>query len=161
VAATVGEHLLELLDQAYNRRSWHGTNLRGSLRGLSAEDAAWRPGRDRHNIWELAVHCAYWKYAVWRRVTGAQRGSFPLEGSNWLSRPVDRTEGAWQADIALLNRMHAMLREAAAGCSPADLDRRPKGSAFSNAQLISGAAAHDLYHAGQIQILKRLRPRRR
>lgn len=164
MAADVNAQLLEWLDQAYNRRSWHGTNLRGSLRGLSAGDAAWRPGPGRHNIWELTVHCAYWKYAVWRRVTGARRGSFPLEGSNWFERPAerhdDRTDRAWQADIALLNRMHRLLREAAAECSTRDLERRPKGSTFTNRALISGSAAHDLYHAGQIQVLKRLRPAR-
>ena len=63
--------LVEILDRAYNRRSWHGTNLRGSLRGLTPAQLAWRPGKNRHNIWEVVVHAAYWKYAVWRRLTGA------------------------------------------------------------------------------------------
>ena len=52
-----------LLDEAFDRRSWHGTNLRGSIRGLPRSTAAWRPAPDRHNIWELVVHAAYWKYA--------------------------------------------------------------------------------------------------
>ena len=60
--------LLGLLDEAFERKSWHGTNLRGSLRGLPAKQAAWRPGPRRHNIWEIAVHAAYWKYAVRRRL---------------------------------------------------------------------------------------------
>jgi uncharacterized damage-inducible protein DinB len=157
MAATVKGQLLELLDQAYNRRSWHGTNLRGSVRGLPAAAAAWRPGRDRHNIWELVVHCAYWKYAVWRRITGASRGSFPLEGSNWFARNGDEGEQAWRADLALLNRMHRALRDAVAACTTRDLARREKGSQFTNSALIAGAAAHDLYHAGQIQVLKKLR----
>ena len=62
--------ILALLDQAYDRPSWHGTNLRGSLRRVTPEQAAWRPGPARHNIWEIAVHAAYWKYAAWRRLTG-------------------------------------------------------------------------------------------
>ncbi len=67
--------LLSILDQAYDHRSWHGTNLRGSLRGVSLRKAAWRPGRGRHNIWELVVHAAYWKYAAGRRIAGhAARG---------------------------------------------------------------------------------------
>src|SRR3712207_2441682 len=61
--------LLAVVDRAYDRRSWHGTNLRGSIRGLSAADAAWRPARGRHNVWEIVVHAAYWKYAVTRRLT--------------------------------------------------------------------------------------------
>ena len=79
--ATGIQQLRSILDAGYNRPSWHGTNLRGSIRGLSPEQAAWRPARTRHNIWELVVHSAYWKYTAWRRLTGADRGSFPLEGS--------------------------------------------------------------------------------
>jgi hypothetical protein len=66
--------LLFLLDSAYDHVSWHGTNLKGSIRGLSPHRAAWRPGGTRHNIWELVVHAAYWKYVAWRRLTGAARG---------------------------------------------------------------------------------------
>ena len=50
---------LDAIDLAYDRRSWHGTNLRGSLRGVTAKQAAWRPGPDRHSIAELTVHAAY------------------------------------------------------------------------------------------------------
>jgi DinB superfamily len=63
--------LLRLLEEAFQKQAWHGPNLKGSLRGLTAEQAAWRPDPTRHNIWELAVHCAYWKYAVRRKLTGA------------------------------------------------------------------------------------------
>jgi hypothetical protein len=76
--------LLVLLDTAYNKASWHGPNLRGSLRGVSLEAAAWRPQPGAHNVWELLVHSAYWKYVAWRRLTGASRGSFPLEGLELL-----------------------------------------------------------------------------
>ena len=151
--------LLQALDQAYNRKSWHGTNLRGSIRGVSLMEAAWRPDSDRHNIWELVVHAAYWKYVVWRRLTGQQRGSFPLKGSNWFRRPQDGTEQEWRADVVLLDRMHRSLREAVDELSARAIWQTPKGSAVSNASIIAGAAAHDLYHAGQIQLLKRLQTR--
>jgi hypothetical protein len=68
------QQLLSILDQAYDRRSWHGVNLRGSIRGVSVTQACWRPGPARHNIWETVVHAAYWKYALWRRLTGQRRG---------------------------------------------------------------------------------------
>ena len=70
--------LLAFMDAAYDRTSWHGTNLRGSIRGLTVRQAAWRPSPKRHNIWELVVHAAYWKYTALRRLSGARRGSFPL-----------------------------------------------------------------------------------
>ncbi|MGB6032577.1 MAG: DinB family protein, partial [Bacteroidota bacterium] len=78
--------LLDIIDEAFDRRSWHGTNLRGSIRGLSTGEAAWRARPGRHNIWEITVHAAYWKYTVYRRLTGGKRGSFPLPGSDWFER---------------------------------------------------------------------------
>ena len=149
------ELLLSALDEAFDRKSWHGPNLRGALRGVSAEQAAWRPGPERHNIWEVAVHAAYWKYVARRRITGKKRGGFPLRGSNWFHRPEEMSEQAWSGDLALLVDEHRKLRETVAALTPASIrgnDGRRK------LRLIRGVAAHDLYHAGQIQLLKRLSP---
>ena len=148
--------LLFLIDTSYDRVSWHGTNLRGSIRGVTPRQAAWRPGRGRHNIWELVVHAAYWKYVAWRRLTSAARGSFPLEGSNWFVRPQQITPKAWRADVALLEQTHRTLRAAIADLGPRDLARKPPRSTVTMRALVTGVAAHDLYHAGQIQLLKRL-----
>ena len=148
--------MLSLLDQAFDRPSWHGTNLRGSIRGVSSKQAAWRPGPKRHNIWEIVVHAAYWKYAVWRRLTNRRRGSFPLKGSNWFRRPQRGTEQEWRSDRALLDDMHRSLRESVANLTTKELSGRLKRSRITRGFIISGAAAHDLYHAGQIQLLKKL-----
>jgi hypothetical protein len=86
------ESILDLIDEAFDRRSWHGTNLRGSVRGITAAQALWRPAPGRHNIWELVPHTAYWKYAVTRRLTGAKRGSFAQRGSNWFPSPEEPGE---------------------------------------------------------------------
>jgi uncharacterized damage-inducible protein DinB len=150
--------LLRTLDQAYDRKSWHGTTLRGSLRQVTAEEAAWRPDPDRHNIWELAVHAAYWKYVILRRLRGTERGSFPLEGSNWFIRPAGSMgEREWREDLALLGRVHRDLRDAVASLTEAALDSAPEGTTTPLSDLIVGGALHDIYHAGQIQLLKRLR----
>ena len=148
--------LLALIDSAYDHRSWHGPNLRGSLRGVTPSQAAWRPAPNRHNIWELTVHAAYWKYVSVRRLTGAKRGSFELKGSNWFERSGALTKADWQRDLQLLEQSHVTFREVVARLTPRDLAHKPAGSEFSNFGLISGVAAHDLYHAGQIQLLKRL-----
>ena len=141
--------LLDLLDEAFDKKSWHGPNLRGSIRGVTAEQAAWRPGGDRHNIWELTLHAAYWKYVVRRRLTGEKRGSFALPGSNFFSRPIEETEAAWRADINILLDEHRKLRSVVE-----NLDAPSK----EQGRLIRGVAAHDLYHAGQIRLLRRLCP---
>ena len=152
-------NLLASVDQAFDRKSWHGTNLRGSIRRVTAEEAAWRPAPGRHNVWEIVLHAAYWKYAVRRRLTGEARGSFPLKGSNWFERPVgDVDERAWRDDVALLVETHRTLREAIARLTPRELHQKPPGSKVSTLALVTGIAAHDLYHAGQIQLIKRLRP---
>ena len=148
--------LLRIVDEAYERKAWHGPNLRGSVRGLEARVASWRPAPGRHNIWEIVVHAAYWKYIVRRRLLGEKKGSFPLKGSNWFVRPEAMTLETWRSDVALLEEMHRRMRAAIAELSLRDLAKIPPGSKVSNAALISGIAAHDVYHAGQIQLLKRL-----
>jgi hypothetical protein len=148
--------LLRLLDDAHSRKAWHGPNLRGTIRGLDAAVAAWRPAPGRHNTWEIVTHCAYWKYAVRRRLLGAKRGGFPHKGSNWFARPEVASWQAWRDDISLLEDMHRSLRAAIARLSRRDLERIPPGSRVPNLAIISGIAAHDVYHAGQIQLLKRL-----
>lgn len=147
--------LLAQIDQAYNRRSWHGTNLRGSVRGMTPKAAAWRPGPGRHSIQEIVVHAAYWKYVVRRRLTRGKRGSFPLEGSNWFHRPHADAD-AWRADLHLLDDCHTQMREAVARLDSRRLHRTVGGSTTVLA-LVTGIIAHDLYHAGQIQLLKRMR----
>jgi hypothetical protein len=153
--------LLGVVDRAYDRASWHGVNLRGSIRRVTAADAAWRPGPGRHNIRELVVHAAYWKYAVWRRLTGGPRGSFPLKGSNWFARSTEGGERGWRDDVALLDRMHRELCRAIARVPPAALRRPSRGVKTTPFHLITGIAAHDLYHAGQIQLIRALKNRRR
>jgi hypothetical protein len=151
------EVLLHLIDEAYERQAWHGPNLRGSIRGLDEKAAAWRPTPSRHSIWEIVVHATYWKYAVRRRLLGEKRGSFPLAGSNWFPRPDRKSRRSWKHDVALLESEHRKLRAAVAGLGDSDLEKKLTGSRVTTLRLVAGIAAHDFYHAGQIQLLKRLR----
>ena len=148
--------LLRLLDESYEKKAWQGPNLKGALRGVAAGEAAWRPAPGRHNIWELALHAAYWKYAVWRMLAREKRGAFGEKGSNWFTRPVTPTERAWRSDVAFLDGMHERLRAAVARLSDRSLGTRPPGSKHRSDTLVYGVASHDVYHTGQIQILKRL-----
>jgi hypothetical protein len=143
--------VLDLLDEAYSTKTWHGPNLKQSLKGVSAKQAAWRPSPGRHNIWELAVHSAYWKYAVRRRIEGGKRGSFALKGSNFFTRPEKNglTEAAWRADLALLAAEHRALEQVIRSVL-----RTPRASKLLPS--LYGVAFHDVYHAGQIRLLRRL-----
>ncbi len=148
-----GADLLGLLDEAWLTKAWHGPTLRGALKGVTASQAGWRPAAGRHNIWEIAVHAAYWKYAVARRLRGGKRGAFPMKGSNWFDAPDSADAAAWRDALAMLGEQQKALRQAVVDWHRAG---RPNPSL---ARHVVGIAFHDIYHAGQIQLLKRLQPR--
>ena len=145
--------LLDMIDEAFDRIAWHGATLRGSLRGVTDAQASWRPSRGRHNIRELTLHAAYWKYTIRRRLTGARRGSFALAGSDWFRASPARS---WNQDVRLLVDEHRLLRAVIAAYPVDALDKAIDAKKQTAAYSIRGIAAHDLYHAGQIQLLKRL-----
>jgi len=151
--------LLGWLDEAYVGPAWHGPSLRAAIRGVNADTAAWRPARGRHNIWEITLHSAYWKSAVRRRLTGRRERDFPAKGRNWFRRPDDpglAHEAAWRRDVALLAEEHERLVRVVSRLRPSALGRRSRGSRQTPLEMIRGIAAHDLYHAGQIRLLRAL-----
>ncbi len=131
------EFVLALLEEAYEKKTWHGPNLSQSMKGVTARQAAWRPARGRHNIWE--------------RIEGGKRGSFALKGSNFFTRPEpgNLNEAAWRADKELLKREHRALQQAVARV----LSTPRAGKLLRS---LYGIAFHDIYHAGQIRLLRRL-----
>lgn len=147
--------LIAMLDEAYAGPAWHGPCLRGSLRGVTHREAAWRPAPGRHNIWELAVHAAYWKYVTVRRILGKTDLRFGEPGRNFFVRPpkgsgASEQSAQWRRDKDLLARMHKELHAAVSSLEDSALDNRTR-------HLIASVTMHDVYHAGQIQLLKRLR----
>jgi hypothetical protein len=109
---------------------------------------------------EIVIHAAYWKYVVRRRILGEKRGSFPVEGSNWIT-PGETSEAAWRGSVRLLEDVHRSMKAAVLALTPRALERKSKGGTTTIFDLVLGIAAHDLYHAGQIQLLKRLGATRR
>jgi uncharacterized damage-inducible protein DinB len=154
------DEVLHVLDPAPGTRLWYGgaTPL-GCLRGVSAGQAAWKPSPRRHSIWELMLHMAYWKYAVRRNLTGSAAGGFPRSPSNWPAVPKDIDEKAWKRDRSLLRSEHEAFIKAVRALAVKRLDEPARGSGvYRLIDLIYGIIMHDTYHAGQIQILKRLSP---
>jgi hypothetical protein len=150
--------LLEALHPQRGRMGWHGgpTPL-AAIRGVHAELAAWAPAPGRKSIWQLALHVAYWKYAVSRRLAGGQRGSFPRRPANWPRVPGPPEAAAWIADCALLAEAHRRLLATVARVPRKSYGTPVRGSRrWTKGEMIVGIALHDAYHAGQIQMLKRL-----
>jgi hypothetical protein len=139
--------LLEFLDRAFDMASWHGPSLANSFRGLDAPLAA-RALPGRKSIWQQVLHAAYWKRIVLNKLVGTEK--FPRRGSNWPAVPEQISRRAWKDDVQLLHEIHARLRAAVASMDPHRL-KDPKLR-----QMIQGISFHDIYHAGQIRLLRKL-----
>jgi uncharacterized damage-inducible protein DinB len=152
------EEAIRHLHPAPGVKLWHGgASVLGALRGVAPEVAAWKPYPDRHSIWDLALHVAYWNYAVRRRLADEPTGTFPRSPSNWPVLPNERSATAWKEDRRLVKECHDRLVEVVRGFDPSRLDDVAGDEGGTTyADLITGIVLHDTYHAGQIQMLKRL-----
>lgn len=149
------ETLLRTLDPPRGQ-AWHGgPTPMGALRGVSAAQARWVPAPKRHGLWELTLHIAYWKHVV-RRYLEPDVSAFPRTPANWPALPKRPDERAWALDRALLSDEHERLVRAIKRF-PEGRWSRPSGrNKWSFGDLIVGILAHDVYHTGQMQLLKRL-----
>lgn len=154
--------LRRMLDEAFRGPAWHGPSLKHALRGVTAEQALWRPGAGRPNVWEQALHCAIGKNIVANRLDPAEKARFPrkLSRSWWADASqvddVTAREQAWRDDLALLDAMHERLVATLARIKPARLQEAHAGSRFVLGEHVAGMALHDSYHAGQIALVLRL-----
>lgn len=149
--------ILRTLRENYAGGAWHGPSVRHALRDLDARAARWRPAPGRHNIWELTLHLAYARHCVLGRLT-ERRTRFPraLEGPWWPSVPVLGGDAEWQADRELLADLHQLLIETVKQMPRERLAARRRGRPFTYAIELLGVATHDAYHAGQMQLVRRL-----
>lgn len=146
--------LRHLLMSAYEGGAWHGPSVLEVLEGVSAEQAAARPLRAAHSIWELTGHMIYWRRAAAAGLTGAYVDPNPPPEQNFPV-PDEPTEGRWEGMRLLLEASQQALVAALDGLDPARLDDPVTGRDYPVFTLIHGAIHHDLYHAGQIALLKK------
>lgn len=142
-----------VLDEGYGPGAWYGSDLRAAIADVGPATAFRRPGEGRRSIAEIALHHAYWAGEIERKLTGSPARPFPLEGEDWF----DLTGGAalsWAAVQATLEAAHDRLSKSVAeigagrSTSPLNEDER-----FG---LVLGITGHAAYHAGQIQLIKKL-----
>lgn len=150
--------IVEQLERAYAGDAWHGPSVREALDGVDATLAQRRSQPTAHTIWELVLHLSGWKHEVCRRVEGKQP-AMPLEG-DWPA-PGDGDD-AWTASLAELERAHRRMIAATRMLHDTRLldmvgahRDRPLGSGVSYWEMLLGAVQHDVYHAGQIVLLKK------
>jgi uncharacterized damage-inducible protein DinB len=142
----------EQLRRACEGNAWHGPSLRELLADVTAEQALARPIAGAHNIWEIVRHIAAWHDGVRRRLEGECVELSAVE--DWP--PITSTpEAAWQDALALLERTYMELRRTMSRLTDASLQEMVTGKDYTVAVLLHGLIQHDLYHAGQIALLKK------
>jgi len=148
---------MELLDPPAGFRSWHGgPTLMGALRGVDHKQAAWKPYPDRHSIWELALHIAYWNYTVTRCFIQEDSAVFGRSPANF-PKVDENSEAAWREDKLFISQHHDHLILALRGFPPSRLNEKTQSKKkWSYGQLMAGIMVHNAYHVAQIQLMKRL-----
>jgi len=142
-----------LLDEGYGSGSWHGPDLRAALADVGADIAFLRPAPGRHNIAEIALHHAYFVRVVRGQLAGAEPEPFVLEGMDWFDLADGRTL-SWDRIRTTVESGQAALARVVDGIARGRV-RSPLGE-VERFDLVLGITCHAVYHAGQIQLVKRL-----
>jgi hypothetical protein len=146
--------LARIIDEGYGPGAWHGPDLKAALDDVTPELAFWRPAPGRHNIAEITLHHAYFVRSVRAQLSGTTPEPFVLEGEDWFALP-DQSRVTWPEIRSVVDAEQRQLASVAADISagrvPSSLT---DGERFD---LVLGITCHAVYHAGQVQLIKRLR----
>ncbi len=146
------ERIADQLRRAFNGAAWHGPALLELLAEVDAATAASMPLPKAHSIWELVLHIAAWDKAVHRRLGGEK---VQLTGEDNFPRVPKPTAAAWRNAVAQTKRAHDALVKTVAALPESRLRDRVPGKRYDFYHMLHGLAQHELYHAGQIAILKK------
>ena len=145
--------IADQLRRAFDRSAWHGPAVLELLADVDAATAAARPITDVHSIWELLLHIAVWDKAGMVRLTGKKWQPTGLD--NFPEVPAKPTEAAWRKAVTTAKRTHEKLVKTVAGLPESRLRERVPGKRYDFYHMLHGIAQHELYHAGQIALLKK------
>lgn len=146
------ERILDQLKRAFEGNAWHGPSVKEVLADVTAEQAAARPIPNAHSIWELTLHIAAWESAGTRRLRGDRAQLTPEEDYPPIA---DTSESAWLEARNYLERTHEELEQEISHLQDERLDEPILEGMSSIYRTLHGIIQHDLYHAGQIAILKK------
>jgi uncharacterized damage-inducible protein DinB len=147
--------IADQLRRAFDGEAWHGDSLFEILKGVTAARAGARPIAGAHSIWELVLHIAAWDGAV-RRLGGT---AVELSGAENFPAVTDSSEAAWRTAQAQVRRVYEQLVAAVAALPDSQLDDMVPGKEVAHYTfyyMLHGVAQHELYHAGQIALLKKM-----
>lgn len=148
------DRILDQLRRAYEGEAWHGPSVREAMAGVTAAQAQARPLVNAHSIWELVHHIAVWEDVGRRRLEG-DRAAIEISGPEDWPPADDQSEAAWEQARASLERGHRALVEAISRVPESRLDAPVLEGMSTVYVTLHGVIQHDLYHAGQITMLKK------
>jgi len=148
--------LADQLRRAFEGEAWHGPALLELLEDIDAGTAAAKPLRSVHSIWELVTHIAAWDGAACRRLSGEKVQLTGVANFPIVPKP---TEAAWRKAVTQAKRQHDVLVKTVATLPESRLRERVPGKRYNFSFMLQGVAQHELYHAGQIAILKKAQAR--
>jgi len=152
---TDSDRIAQQLENAFDGGAWHGPALLELLAGVDAQTAAAHPVPGAHSIWELVLHIAAWDDAVNRRIVF--RKALQLKMRQNFPAVTDKRPAAWKKALTHLKRTHSELLRTVRGLSDKRLRERVPGKRYDIAFILHGVTQHELYHAGQIALLKKSR----
>jgi len=143
-----------ILSEGYGPGAWHGPDLKAALADVDPALAFWRPAKERHNIAELVLHHAFFIRAVRSQIAGVPAEPFVLQGADWFASNDERAI-PWPKIQSTLEsqqkRLVELIAAVEAGTATSPLP------AAERLNLVLGITCHAVYHAGQIQLIKRLK----
>ena len=145
--------IADLLDRAGGGDAWHGPSVAAVFSTLTASQASQRPVAGAHTIWELAMHIAVWERVVARRLGGEVVEPTPAE--DWPQPGAPADDDAWERTLVDLREARGTLRAALLAFDERRLDDTVPGRDHSFYVMIHGVIQHDLYHAGQVALLRK------
>jgi len=148
------ERIADQLRRTFEGSAWHGPALLELLADVNAVTAAAKPLANVHSIWELVLHIEAWDGAGMRRLAGQK---YQPTGLANFPMPPKPTEAAWRKAVAAAKRTHDALVKTVAALSDERLRDRVPGKRYDFYHMLHGIAQHELYHAGQIALLKKAR----
>jgi uncharacterized damage-inducible protein DinB len=147
------DNIIDQLERTFEGDAWHGQSLSEILAEITAEQAAARPIPRAHSIWEIVLHSTAWQRAVRERLQGRPLTSLPDE-EDW-PETAETSEQAWCNAVQALRSEYEMLQAEAAKWRGRDLGEATEGQRFTVYQMLHGIVQHNVYHAGQIVMLKK------
>jgi len=146
------QNITRLMQNVFNGSAWHGPSVLKILEEVG-EDDAFRKFENIHTIAELVVHMTAWKKFALERVSGNQRYEVS-EQEEWKEiTSGDRKD--WNNIKSNLTTIHNELIGSLSKITDQKLSELVENKAYDFYTLLHGVIQHDIYHAGQISLLKK------